>query len=72
MLQELTYFMVFGRSLILYLGILTITMFLITASIPLLRKRGHTGIPFFWHPRLAAIAIALGLFHGTLGVLAYF
>lgn len=72
MLQEFTYFMIFGRPLILYLGIITITMFLITASVPLLRKHGHAGIPVSWHPRLAAIAIALGLFHGTLGVLAYF
>jgi hypothetical protein len=39
MLQEISYFMIFGKPLILYLGLITISSFIVTASIPLLRKR---------------------------------
>jgi hypothetical protein len=56
----------------MYLGIITIVSFLITASIPLLRQRGVAKIPFVWHMRMAGFAIVLGLIHGLLGVAAYF
>jgi amino acid permease len=72
MLQEFSYYLIFGRPLIMYLGIVTIVSFLITASIPLLRQRGVVKIPFVWHMRMAGIAIALGLIHGVLGIAAYF
>lgn len=72
MLQDVTYFLILGKPLILYLGILTLCSFLVTASIPLIRKHGIANVPFVWHPRLAGISIALGLLHGTLGLLAYF
>jgi hypothetical protein len=72
MLQEFSYYLIFGRPLIMYLGIITIVSFLITASIPLLHRRGVVKIPLVWHMRVAGIAIALGLIHGTLGVAVYF
>jgi hypothetical protein len=72
MLQEITYYLIFGKPLILYLGIITICSFLATAAIPLLRQNGIIRVPFAWHPRLAGLSLALGLVHGTLGVLAYF
>ncbi len=72
MLQEVSYFLIFGKPLILYLGFITICSFLVTASIPLLRKRGLIHVPFTWHVRMAGLSIALGLFHGILGMLAYF
>lgn len=72
MLQEISYHLIFGKPLIMYLGIATLTSFLITAFI------GYTNlhntmkvIPFKWHPKMAALSIALALIHGTLGVLAY-
>lgn len=72
MLHDITYFLILGKPLILYLGILTLCSFLVTASVPLIRKRGIANVPFVWHMRLAGISFALGLFHGTLGLLAYF
>jgi hypothetical protein len=72
MLQNITYFPLFGKPLIMYLGILTLFAFLFTASIAILNMRGIRTIPFRWHPRCAAVAIALALVHGLLGMLAYF
>jgi hypothetical protein len=71
MFQDIAYFPVFGKPVIMYLGILTIASMLATASVPVLRKSA-VNIPFFWHIRLAAVTIALALIHGFLGVMAYF
>jgi len=72
MLAEISYFMIFGRPLIMYLGIVTLLIVLITASIAILNMKGIDTIPFVWHPRLAVLSICLALFHGMLGILAYF
>jgi hypothetical protein len=71
MFQEFTYMPVFGKPLILYLGFFTLIAFLLTASIPVMNKRGFHMIPFKWHPRFAAGAICLAMLHGALGMLAY-
>lgn len=72
MLQQITYFQILGKPLIMYLGILTLSSFLFTASISVLNRRGNHKIPFKWHPRMAVVSIALAVIHGTLGVLTYF
>jgi len=72
MLQNITYFMIFGKPLIMYVGILTLLCFLLTASIAALNKKGIHRIPFAWHPRMAMASIALALIHGILGTLVYF
>lgn len=71
MLTDITYFLIFGKPLIMYLGILTLLAILFTASIPVLNKKGIRTIPFRYHPACAGIAIILALVHGSLGVLAY-
>jgi len=72
MLEQITYYLVFGKPLILYLGAITLLSFLFTASIAIMNKRDISKIPFKWHPRMAAFSIILALIHGTLGMLAYF
>jgi len=72
MLEFVTYYSIFGRPLILYLGILTLFSFLFTASIAIMNKRGINKIPFKWHPRMAIFSISLAIIHGILGILAYF
>jgi hypothetical protein len=72
MLEELTYFLILGKPLVMYLGILTLLAFLFTASIAIMNKKGIHIIPFRWHPRCAGAAILLALVHGLLGMLAYF
>jgi hypothetical protein len=72
MLQQITYFQILGKPLIMYLGIITLLSFLFTATIAILNKKGINKIPFAWHPRMAKISIALALIHGFLGLMAYF
>lgn len=72
MFQEVSYFLIFGKPLIMYLGLLTLCVFLFTASIAILNKKGIRTIPFKWHPRMAIIAICCAVVHGALGVLAFF
>jgi hypothetical protein len=72
MFQEITYFLIFGKPLIMYLGILTLLVILVTAAIAVMNKNGIRIIPFRWHPVCAGLAILLALVHGLLGMLAYF
>jgi len=72
MFQQYTYAIYFGLPAIAYLGMTTLAAFLATASVGFLNLHGVRVIPFKWHPRLAAFAIALAITHGTLGILAYF
>ena len=58
---------VLGMPLIMLGGIVTLLCFLFTASISIMNKRGTTFIPFKWHPRMAAISIALAISHAIMG-----
>lgn len=71
MLEFISHFLIFGRPLIMYFGILVLSSFLFTASISVMNRRGITIIPFKWHPRMAAFSIALAIIHGTLGIALY-
>jgi hypothetical protein len=72
MFREISSFLIFGKPLIMYPGILTMLTFLFTASIAVINLKGIRTISFRWHPRCAAFAIFLALVHGLLGMLAYF
>jgi hypothetical protein len=72
LLQEITYYLIFGIPFIVYLGIITIIMFVITALFALLKRKGKIKISIKWHYRLAFISIFLGIIHGFLGIIAYF
>lgn len=72
MLEYISYYLIFGKPLIMYLGILTLCSFLFTASIAILNKKGIAWIPFKWHPRMAIGSISLALIHGFLGIMNYF
>jgi hypothetical protein len=71
MFLDITYFLIFGKPLIMYLGILTLLAILLTASIAVLNKKGIRTIPFRWHPVCAGCAIILALVHGFLGIMVY-
>ena len=72
MLQDITYYLIFGIPFIAYLGIITIVMFVLTALFALLKRKGKTEISIQWHYRLAYLSIILGSIHGILGITAYF
>lgn len=56
----------------MYLGVVTVLLFLTTAMIAILNMKGIATIPFVWHPRLAVLSLGLALIHGMLGIMAYF
>ncbi len=72
MLRNISYYLIFGKPLIMYLGILTFLSFLLTATIAILNKKGIHKIPFKWHPIMGIFSITLAIIHGLLGILAYF
>ncbi len=67
MLSEIAYFPIFGKPLILYMGVITLFSFITTASICLMIFRG-VRIPFKFHPTMAGISISVGIIHGILGL----
>lgn len=72
MLQNITYFLIFGKPLIMYLGIITFLSFLITATLGAMIIKGIGKIPFKYHKIMAGVSIALALGHAVLGILLYF
>ncbi len=72
MLTEITYYKIFDKPLIMYLGIFTLFSFLFTATIAISNKKGIKFLPFTWHPRMAKFSIILAIIHGILGIMAYF
>jgi len=71
-IRNISYFLIFGKPLILYGGILTLLSFLFTALISILNSKGNHTISFAWHKRIAIISICLGIIHGLMGILSYF
>lgn len=71
MVGQIAYTLIFGKPVIVYLGILTLALLLLTATIPVLNRNGIRTIPLAWHPRCAMATICLAIFHGMLGILAY-
>jgi hypothetical protein len=72
MFSEISYYLIFGKPLIMYLGILTLLSLLTTASIAFLTISGIRRFPMQWHHRGAALTIIFALVHGILGILLYF
>ena len=68
---EIKFLPVFGLPLIAWLGVVTITLFLITAAIGIMNRRGYHRIPFSWHIRMAYISITMAIIHGIVGLSAY-
>ena len=56
----------------MYLGIITLSAFLLTALIGVLIIKGIGRISFKLHLVMATIAITLAIIHGILGISAYF
>lgn len=71
MLVDIAYYSIFGRPLIMYVGVLTLSFLFLTATISALNRRGIRVIPFKWHPRMAKITLILAAIHGTLGLSIY-
>jgi hypothetical protein len=71
MLSEISYFLILGKPLIMYLGIATFLCVGATALIAVLRRKAPRRIPFTLHHRFAVVSLILALVHGILGMSAY-
>lgn len=72
MIAHIAYYLILGKPLIFYTGILTLSFFLFTALIGFLNYRGNHRIPFKIHPLMALTAIILALIHALMGLSLYF
>jgi len=71
MVAQIAYYLILGKPVIFYFGIITYLTFLFVALIPILNNRGVWNIRFIWHVRIAKIAILLATIHGLMGILTY-
>lgn len=72
MILKIAYFLILGKPLIFYTGMLALLSFLFTALIGFLNYHNNHKIPFKFHPAMAAASIILALFHALLGLSLYF
>jgi uncharacterized membrane protein YozB (DUF420 family) len=72
MLQEITYYMIFGKPLIMYLGILVLACFLATAAMGAMLFGGSAKVTIKQHRMMAGTAMILAMIHAILGILLYF
>jgi hypothetical protein len=70
MLTEITYYPILGKPFIMYLGLLTLLCFVITAYIGMQVMKGKTTLK--QHKLMVGISFLLAAVHAVLGVLAFF
>jgi hypothetical protein len=68
MVQTLALTTYLGLPVVVYGGILTLSLVLFTATVGFLNYKGKHIIPFKWHPRLAALTITVAVIHAFLGL----
>jgi hypothetical protein len=67
MLTDIALYQILRRPLVMWIGILTIVLMLITALIPILRKK-NMQIPYELHVWMARFTILIAVFHGVLAL----
>jgi hypothetical protein len=72
MLKTIAYYLILGKPLIMYLGILTLLSFLTTAYIGMNVLKPKKGIPFKYHLLFVRISFTLAIIHAALGLSLYF
>ena len=72
MLTNITYYLILGKPLIMYIGILTLLLLLSTATLGFMIFRGIGSVDIKWHHRMAVTTLCIEIIHATLGILAYF
>jgi hypothetical protein len=70
MIGQIAFHPIIGLPLIAWGGIFTFLCFLFTAYIGRMNTKGNMTIPPKWHYRMAYISLAMGFFHGMLGILS--
>ncbi|HMA60215.1 MAG TPA: hypothetical protein VKN64_07970 [Halanaerobiales bacterium] len=70
-LNNLAYTYIGNYPVIMYLGIITYLLLLVTAAIPRTNRKGWTRIPIKYHIRLAYITGVLATIHGLMAISGY-
>ncbi|MFA5086202.1 MAG: hypothetical protein WC468_01190 [Candidatus Paceibacterota bacterium] len=70
MLSQISYYPIFGKPLIMYAGIITLSSFIATACLGLMVLRGRAKLNH--HLTMVKISFLLALLHATLGILLFF
>ena len=68
MLKALALYLILGKPLVMYIGILTLLSFFFTASIAILNRRGIRKLPFRFHPKMARLSLLIGSVHALLAL----
>ena len=63
MISKIALYPFFGQALFLDFGLLGFILLLFTASISISNRIGKPILPFYWHPRMAKITIAVVTIH---------
>ncbi|MDD5171759.1 MAG: hypothetical protein PHF60_01865 [Candidatus ainarchaeum sp.] len=71
MLKDIAYSLVFGKPVVMWLGLATGIAIAATVIVVLLNYHTKVRIPIVWHHRLAAVAIGLALIHIALAISLY-
>jgi hypothetical protein len=71
MIASLAYYLILGKPLIFYTGILTYLSFSFTALLGYTHYIGRPLLPFKWHPIFAVTSLILGAIHGLFGLSVY-
>ncbi|MFW0862027.1 MAG: hypothetical protein ACKKL6_00355 [Candidatus Komeilibacteria bacterium] len=69
---KLAYFIILGKPLIFYTGIVTILLLFLTASVSILTRYKIKWLPMKWHRHLATITMIMAIIHGLMGLSNYF
>ena len=67
MFTDITFYLIFGKPFILYLGIITLISFSITAMLGIIIRKRWLNIRFTWHPTMVAISFSLAIIMSILG-----
>jgi hypothetical protein len=71
MLQEISYYPIFGKPLLMYIGLAVLLSFSYTAYLGYSIFKGKK-IPFKRHQMAAVTSFAIAIVHAILGILLYF
>ena len=71
MFEEISYALILGKPLILWLGVASLILLIITATIGYLSYTNRLKIQFHWHPRMAALTIIVVAVHAFFALTHY-
>jgi hypothetical protein len=72
MLVRIANTLTLGKPLVMYLGLLTLLVWLVAIATIVLGRNRQSGRRTIWHRRIVAVALTLALIHMVLGLSLFF